>query len=163
MRIPGTLEYPCQPFDMSRLAGNNELNVVRPHTFIFVGPSIEARMELGASYDSSNWRPVFGFPSNDALNLFFCAGQHDNEAMVRFNLEVLAARDALWNGLPGGRKWDALMFHAGMFHFPEAPFVILGPVTERNHDIIYHKLQMVPPSWRVEYQTNDIQSVIGSL
>jgi len=82
---------------------------------------------------------------------------HENEAMRRFNTAVLQARDILINE---GARSDPLHFHTGMFHSPEEPFVILGPVCEHNREVIAENLKMVPYSWHVEYTTHELETVL---
>jgi len=87
--------------------------------------------------------------------------------MRRFNTAVLRARDNLceanWRDFWGNRS-DPLLFHTGMFHNPEEPFVILGPVCEHNREVIAENLKMVPYSWHVEYTTHgqELETVLRS-
>jgi len=158
---PYSPPFPCQPFDNS---GVHQFSAASEHTFVFVGPSIKERKQLGLGCDPSTWSPVFGFPHNPALEyLWFRGTPRQNQKMRDFCRETLINRDKMWNMLCPTRKrmkQDLLLFHVGMFNTPEEPFVILGPITDTNQDIITSMVKLVPKSWRLEYTTNDVESIL---
>ncbi len=52
--------------------------------------------------------------------------------------------------------FDALGFRGGIFHNPEAPFLMLGPVTSVNHVAIQELVNQVLPAWTTPFVTDSL-------